>query len=367
MRARLVSILGVLGIVAVMAIGCKSVDTTSMILRNQEGNYDLALELGRKALAANPNDAEAHFQMGFAYSKLDSVGLAYQHFIKAKELDPKKDKLVADNIQSNFAKHYKLGQNAGTRGDYKTAVTEFELATEADPRQAIGFFNLGSSYFSLAATDSANAKQDYENALKAADKVLALSNPSEQVYSRGLTLAGKSLVQLGREEDAVERFQRMIEEDPANYAIIQDIGNDLLKAGSWKGAAIFLKMTADARAKVAADDANVYYNLGVAYYNMRDPNDTKNYDPNALNESVMYYQKALDLQPDDPATVLNMVLAYTAMEDWNQVALWGEKLVSLNPNDPTGWRLLAVGYQKLGDMDKFKETMDRYDLLKGSQ
>ena len=358
MRARLVSILGVLGIVAAVAIGCKSVDTTSMILRNQEGNYDLALELGRKALAANPNDAEAHFQMGFAYSKLDSVGLAYQHFIKAKELDPKKDKLVADNIQSNFAKHYKLGQNAGTRGDFKTAVTEFELATQADPRQAIGFFNLGSSYFSLAASDSANAKQDYENALKAADKVLSLSNPSEQVYSRGLTLAGKSLVQLGREEDAVERFQRMIEEDPANYAIIQDIGNDLLKAGSWKGAAIFLKMTADARAKVAADDANVYYNLGVAYYNMRET------DPNALAESVTYYQKALDLQPDDPATVLNMVLAYTAAEDWDQVTQWGEKLVSLNPNDPTGWRLLAVGYQKLGDMDKFKETMDRYEMLK---
>lgn len=361
MRARLVSILGVLGIVAVAAIGCKSVDTTSMILRNQEGNYDLALELGRKALAANPNDAEAHFQMGFAYSKLDSVALAYQHFIKAKELDPKKDKLVADNIQSNFAKHYKLGQNAGTRGDYKTAVTEFDLATQADPRQAVGFFNLGSSYFSLATTDTSNAKADYEAALKAADKVLSISNPSEQVYSRALTLAGKSLVQLGREEDAVERFQRMIEEDPANYLIIQDIGNDLLTAKSWKGAAIFLKMTADARAKVAADDANVYYNLGVAYYNMRDT------DPNALSESVMYYQKALDLQPDDPATVLNMVLAYTAAEDWDQVALWGEKLVSLNPNDPAGWRLLAVGYQKLGDMDKFKETMDRYDMLKGSK
>jgi predicted Zn-dependent protease len=41
--------------------------------------------------------------------------------------------------------------------------------------------------------------------------------------------------------------------------------------------------------------------------------------------------------------------------------------VSLNPNDPAGWRLLAVGYQKLGDMDKFKETMDRYDMLKGSK
>lgn len=358
MRARLVSILGVLGIVAAASLGCKSVDTTSMILRNQEGNYDLALSLGRKALAANPNDAEAHFQMGFAYSKLDSVALAYQHFTKAMQLDPKLTKDASNNIQSNFAKHYKLGQNASTRQDYQTASVEFELATEADPRQAIGFYNLGSSYFSLATVDSVHAQQDYENALKSADKVLSLSNPSEATYTRGLTLAGKSLVQLGREEDAVARFQRMIEEDPANYAVIQAIGNELLQAENWKGAAIFLKMTADARAKVAADDPNVYYNLGVAYYNMRET------DPNALTESVMYYQKSLDLQPDDSATVLNMVLAYTAASDWEQVVQWGEKLVSLNPNDPAGWRLLAVGYQKLGDMDKFKETMDRYDMLK---
>lgn len=357
MRVRLVSILGLLGIVAVAAIGCKSVNTTSMILRNQEGNYDLALKLGREELAKNPNDAEAHFQMGFAYSQLDSVALAYEHFMKAKELDPKKEKLVADNIQSNFAKHYKLGQNSYNRVDFKTATQEFGMATQADPRQAIGYYNLGSSFFALASVDSAGAHGDYEQSLKAADKVLSLSNPSEATYSRALTLAGKSLVQLGREEDAVERFKRMIEEDPANYQIIQDIGNDLLKAGNWKGAAIFLKMTADARAKIAADDANVFYNLGVAYYNLRDT------DPNALTEAVSYYQKSLDLQPDDPATVLNIVLAYTAASDWEQVTQWGEKLVSLNPNDPAGWRLLATGYQKLGDMDKFKETMDRYDML----
>lgn len=358
MSGRLVSKLALPALVALVAwIGCKSVATTSAILRNQEGNYEMALQLCQEALAANPNDPEAHFQMGFAYSQLDSMALAYQHFMKAKELDPKRDKIVADNIQSNFAKHYKLGQNAYNRLDYKTAAVEFELATEADPRQAIGFYNLGSSYFSLAAVDSTHAKQDYEKSLKAADKVLSISNPNEPTYSRALTLAGKSLVQLGREEDAVERFQRMIEEDPANYQIIQDIGNDLLKAGNWKGAAVFLKMTADARAKIAADDANVYYNLGVAYYNLRDQ------DPNALAEAVTYYQKSLDLAPDDPATVLNIVLAYTAAKNAEQVVQWGEKLVTLSPNDPAGWRLLAMGYKDMGDMDKFKETMDRYDML----
>jgi tetratricopeptide (TPR) repeat protein len=359
MTARLVSILGLLGWVALAAVGCKSVNTTSAILRNQEGNYDLALSLCRDALADNPNDAEAHFQMGFAYSKLDSVALAYKHFMRAKELDPKKERDSLDNIQSNFARHYKLGQNAYTREDYRTAAAEFDMATQADPRQAIGWYNLGASYSALAVIDTANAKADYEKALAAADQVLSMSNPTESTYTRALTLAGKSLVQLDRAEDAVERFQRIIDEDPANYGVIQDIGNELLLAENWEGAAIFLKMTADARAKVGADDANVYYNLGVAYYQMRKT------DPDALDQAVVYYQKSLDLQPDDPATVLNMVLAYTAAEEWLQVVEWGERLVSISPSDPTGWRLLATGYQKLGDLDKFKETMERYDTLRG--
>ncbi|HXV14784.1 MAG TPA: tetratricopeptide repeat protein, partial [Candidatus Krumholzibacteria bacterium] len=98
-------------------------------------------------------------------------------------------------------------------------------------------------------------------------------------------------------------------------------------------------------------------NLGVAYYNLRDE------DPNALAESVSYYQKALDLQPDDPATVLNIVLSYTAAKDWDQVVQWGEKLVNISPTDPASWRLLAMGYKELGDMDKFQETMARYDML----
>jgi Flp pilus assembly protein TadD len=148
MRARLVSILLLLALGAVVAsMGCKSVATTSAILRNQEGNYDLAIQLCKEALQANPNDAEAHFQLGFAYSHLDSVELAYQHFMKSAELDPKKQRDAGDNIQSNFAKHYKLGQNAFNRADYRTATTEFELATKADPRQAIGHYNLGSAYF----------------------------------------------------------------------------------------------------------------------------------------------------------------------------------------------------------------------------
>ena len=140
-RARSLWIYAVLVMIA--AFGCQSVATTSAKLRNQEGNYELAIKLAQEAVAKNPKDAEAHFQLGVSYSYLDSVALAYEHFMKAKELDPEKAADVDNNIQSNFAKHYKLGQSSFNRAGLKTAASEFELATKANPTQVGGVLQPG--------------------------------------------------------------------------------------------------------------------------------------------------------------------------------------------------------------------------------
>ena len=351
-RARSLSALAVLAIA--IALGCQSVATTSAKLRNQEGNYELAIKLAKEALDKNPNDAEAHFQMGVSYSYLDSVALAYKHFMKAKELDPEKTADVDNNIQSNFAKHYKLGQSSFQRSDLKTASAEFELATQANPTQARAYYNLAVAYQRLALQDPAY----HAKALAAADKVLELSNPTEENYTEALQLAGRELVELGREEEAVNRFKRLIEEDPASYTVIEEIGTAELEARSYKSAAVFLKMAAEARHKVGADDARVYYNIGVSLYNLRKE------DPGKIDEAISYYQKALDITPDDRDTVFNILVAYAAKEDWSDTAQWGEKYVSLNSGDPNGWKLLARSYTELGEEEKAAEALKRYDMLK---
>jgi tetratricopeptide (TPR) repeat protein len=351
-RAGSLSIFAVLATMA--ALGCQSVATTSAKLRNQEGNYELAIKLAKEALAKNPTDAEAHFQLGVSYSYLDSVSLAYEHYMKAKELDPEKTADVDNNIQSNFAKHYKLGQSSFNRQDLKTAATEFEMATKANPTQAVAYYNLSVAYQRLALADSTM----HTKALAAADKVLELSNPSEANYTRALQVAGHELVALGRPEQAAERFKRLIEEDPASSKVIEDIGNAELELRSYNSAAVFLKMAAQARSKVGADDAKVYYNVGVSLYNLRKE------DPARIDEAISSYQRALDITPDDPDTVFNILVAYAAKEDWSGVTQWGEKYVSVNPSDANGWKLLARGYTELGDEDKAAEAIKRYEMLR---
>lgn len=346
--------LWIYAVLLMVAFGCQSVATTSAKLRNQEGNYEQAVKLAQEALRKNPKDAEAHFQLAVSYSYLDSVALAYEHFMKAKELDPEKAADADNNIQSNFAKHYKLGQSSFNREDLKTAAVEFQLATKANPTQSVAYYNLAVTYQRLAASDSTL----HPKALAAADKVLQLSNPTETNYTKALKVAGEELIVLRREDEAAQRFKRLIDEDPASYKVIEDIGTAELDNRNFRASAAFLKLAAKAREKVGSPDAKVYYNIGVSLYNLRKE------DRSHIDEAISYYQKALELTPDDPDTVFNILVAYAAKGDWSNAAQWGEKYVNVNSSDANGWKLLARSYTELGDQDKAAEAIKRYEMLK---
>jgi len=351
---KLATPLALFALAAVVVAGCQSVATTSAKLRNQEGNYDMAIDLARQALADNPNDAEAYFQLGISYSQLDSVALAYKYFMKSAELDPKKKADVENNIQHNFAKHYKLGQSAFNRSDYAVAAEEFNLAASADPSQSVAYYNLGVAYARLAEDDSTL----HAKSIEAMDQVLAMSNPNEANYIKALQVAGRELVKDGRPEEAEERFARLIEEDPTSYQVIEDIGSDLLNQKDWEGAAIFLEMAAEARAKIDADDFTLCYNIGAAKYNLRKE------DPDAVDEAIAWYEKALHLKEDEPQTVFNIAVAYVAKDDYASASEWLEQYVALLPSDPKGWQLLARCYSETDQKDKAREAMARFEQLR---
>ncbi len=337
------------------AVAGKSVETTSGIIYIQNKQYEQARAILLKAIAKDPKDADAQFYIGLAYSEMDSVAQAYSHFMKAKELEPKKARDIANNIASNYARHYTLAQNAFKQTNVTEAAKQFELATEADPTQSAAHYNLAVMYSRLASTDSTYD----EKALVEADRVLELAPPSDPNYIRAFQLAARSLAQLGRIDEAVGRAQAMIDKDPTKYPAVEEIGMELFNARNWKGAEAILVIAATERAKVGADDFDVFSKIGLSAINLRKE------DPAQVDTAIEYYQKALDLRPDDAPTTLNMMVAHIAKEDWGGAAMWGEKYVQMSPSDALGWQNLARCYSELGETDKESEALQRSQQLKG--
>ncbi len=363
MKSRMSAVLVL--VLVVFVAGCKSKETTSAMLHNDSDRPDKAIETAKEGLEKDPNDAEAYFQLGVAYSnpKLDSVGLAYQNFMKSAELEPNRQQMANDNIQSNFAKHYNRALNLSQDENLPAAANEFEKATHADPRQAKGYFMLGSAYERMAADDPSY----YPRAIEALDKVLDLSTPADRHYIEALSLAGEVLARMGQPEDAISRFNRLIEEDPTNYRVIEKIGYDLLDAKDWAGAAVFLELAAQARSKIGAEDFNLYYNMGVASFQTGRKQGDEPADLEVLEKSVSFYEQALELQPDDAQTVFNIVVAYSAAKDWREVIAWGEKYVSMVPENAAAWRLLSRAYTETGNDAKARECAAQYESIKKSE
>ncbi len=129
-------------------------------------DYDKAISAYKKAIAAKPDYALAHFSMGQAYlgkNELDSV-IAAQ--LKAVELDGK-------YLDALFA----LGFAYSRKGDFAKGVETYQKAIDVKPDSALGHNNLGVAY---------HAKGDYSKAIESFNQALKITpNFVEANYNMG--------------------------------------------------------------------------------------------------------------------------------------------------------------------------------------
>jgi tetratricopeptide (TPR) repeat protein len=348
-RKHVILVLLVVALATVFA--CKSVETTSAMLHNQTGNYEDAIGQAKLGLEKNPNDAEAYFQLGIAYSFTEEMALAYTSFTKAGELDPSKQKIVEDNIKSNWARHFNAGIAEFQGENLEGAVVEFEETVDADPRQVKGWLNLAKAYNSLAAEDSTYWEKSYV----VADTLMVLITEDDQDYGKVLELAGMVLIMKGEGDKAYEIFEKLMRDDPVNAELVEDVGNSFLVKEQWAEAAKFFQLAAEGRRMTETDSFDLFYNMGVCQLRL---------DEFLLSADA--FQNALLIEPENKAAHYSLLLAYYSGEYWDEAIMQGQIYTEKFPDEARGWQILSLSFSKRGMKIKAEEAARKYqELMEG--
>jgi len=122
-----------------LIMACNSMQTSTGILRYQEGKYFEAIPELEKALVANPEDVEAKFFLGLCYSQLGEYSKAYSYFRPIADSTHKRAVHAAQNIDANFASTYNQGVRYAQAEDYTNAITWFGKAISANPKEPAGY------------------------------------------------------------------------------------------------------------------------------------------------------------------------------------------------------------------------------------
>ena len=329
---------------------CKSVETSSAKEQNDRSDFGKAAEMAKRGLEKNPNDAEAHYQLGISLGFSDDMAGAYRELSLAGKLDPKRLPDVETAIRANWSKHYDGGmaelQSNATRG----AAHEFDLATQADPRQIKSWLNLAKVYYLISETDSTYMLKTYVTV----DSLLARNkDKNDPNYENSLAFEGRILAKRGMNAQARTIFEEFLGINPAEHKVVQESAVEYLNKKDWQSARDLLELVVAAQQKTTSETFDAYYNLGAACMNLKD-----------LPKAIEAFTQAVQIDPENKKGRYYLLLADYQGEQYDDAILVGQEYTTKYPDEANGWRILGFSYGKKGMTMKADEAARKAATLR---
>lgn len=265
------------------------------VLRSQPENFDAlhlsgliaaqlknparAAELISRALAINPNHADAHANQGNALRKLGQFESALASYDKALNLRP-------DHAETHFNRGIALKE----LGKYELAISSYDQAISLNPGSMAAYANRGVALAALNQHESAVASFDHANRLES-------RIASTHLY------CGISLHMLGRYQAAVESYQKAIVLDSGNAYAYQNLGISLIQLRQHEAAITSF----DRAIALNPEFADAYVNRALAFHELRQH-----------QAAMANYKQAIALQPKLRIAHRNLSHLYLQLGDYEQ-------------------------------------------------
>ena len=276
------------------------------VLARQVGRNEDAVELINKAVAINPDYAEAHNNLGNALKDLGRADEAAASYRKALAINP------------DFAEAYSnLGSTLKDLDQLVEAVESYHKALAINPEFVEAHSNLGHMLKGMGRMEEAAASYQ---------KVLTFQ-PDDVITWNTLGLTFHAMDKL---EDAVASYQKAL-------AIKPDLSQAHYNLGLTLHDLDQLDEAVESYRKALAlqpDFALAHNNLGLALK-----------DLGSLEDAVDCYRKALAIKPDLAEAHSNLGLALRDQENFDEAFACQRRAIALNPNNDLFWSGFAASLE----------------------
>ncbi len=255
---------------------------------------DLIIEAYIQIARINPDDPEAHYNLGATYARQGRCNKAIGPYRKALDIDP------------DFAQAlYGLGICHINNGRFNEAIDPLKKLIQNNPDHAQAHYNLGLCYHRLLLYEDAidmlkraiKTYSDYSLAryelglcfFELERYVEAIETLKEAVrispdYSKAYYTLGLSQTKIPHYEEAVKSFKKTIDLDPEHAMAYNSLGLCYLEMGHYNEAIESLTHAS----RIKPDMAEVFYNLGICYAKLHLPEESIENLKHAINMKTDY-------------------------------------------------------------------------------
>jgi tetratricopeptide (TPR) repeat protein len=281
----------------------------------------------REAVRLRPDDAQAHFSLGFAFAIQEKLDQAIAEYRKAIAIHP-------ETVEF----HDNLCQFLGQQGKLDEAAAEYRAAIRIQP----GFANAYNSYGHILF----RVRKDYDAAAAEFRKATRLE-PDNAVYHDNL---GMALQKLGKLDEAIVEYRTASDLNPSLADAYLGVGEMLEFWGKVDEAIAEYRKAV--RLDPNEDDA---HNL-LAWALIKTPDR----GAGAHIEALEHARQAVTLNPGDGAFQKTLALAEYRAGHWANSVAAAQRSIELTKGvDASNWFFLAMAHCKQGHKEWARSFFDK--------
>ena len=272
-------------------------------------------------------DAQAQYDLAYAYVQKGMVANALVHARKSAEMDP-----------NYFEARYTLGGIYALRGMYDKAIREYERALEIDPDYVTAHLDLGAVYMQKGAHDQAIS--EYR-------KAVVLDPGMAEAHHR----LGYAYAAAGSLDEAINEYRRALEIDSSRALSRRELAFVYAESKRYDEAIREYREVL----RLLPGDLEAQNNLGIVYA-----------EQGMADEAGALFKEILKAHPDYLETRTNLAMLYEEQGKVDEALAEYEEILRQEPDYEDGeiHRRMALIYAEKGERDRAVEEMRAYRLYR---